>query len=442
MRRHGWRWVLIGVLGLLVTGCFAPSGPRFGDGSAVPEEVSRVRLPVRPGPDGTWVVNSPGEGLLGQGRVLVRRAGPDRRGWRLALPAEFALTSQRPGSAHSAFVGDHSVVLVGGREGRRGPSEIAGLDLTNGRLAWRLPVAPDSRVFSYDEGATVLVAHCRAGSCRLTGVSYPTGRRVWSRTAPGAVKVLDGCRADAFVADPVVGRARCHPYLVTRDRVSLLDVADGRLYERPGLRIPPGGIDRITENHGRITLATAPAKGSCRATVVSESGGDGAQDLGWRYTFVWDQPQAPRDPATGCRWDRTLPLTVAWSLVLPDAEGALVLDPYLGLRKQLRRLAPGEYLTADETMVEVVHASGRPDRPLHPTRTPLRPPGLSPAARFLTRLLWQDGRRLVLLDHQNRPLWEAASACRAFMGDGEGPGVSLTYCDGPDLVTVRPAWKD
>lgn len=132
MRRRGWRGLLVGVLGLLVAGCFAPQGPQFGDGEAVPEEASRVRLPVRPGPDGTWVVNSTEAGLLGQGRMLVQREGPERQGWRLTLPAEFALTSQQPGAAHSALVQGHRVVMVGGREGHRGPSAIAGLDPEQG----------------------------------------------------------------------------------------------------------------------------------------------------------------------------------------------------------------------------------------------------------------------------------------------------------------------
>ncbi|MFD8203116.1 hypothetical protein [Streptomyces sp. NPDC059701] len=99
----------------------------FGDGEAVLEEVTRVPLPVRPGPDGTWALNAPVAGLLGQGRTLVRRAGTDDEGWRLTLPAEFALTSPQPGAAHSALVREYGVVLVGGSRDRRGPSAIAGL---------------------------------------------------------------------------------------------------------------------------------------------------------------------------------------------------------------------------------------------------------------------------------------------------------------------------
>ncbi|MFI8423741.1 hypothetical protein [Streptomyces sp. NPDC085479] len=448
MRRQGWRWLLIGMLGLLITGCFAPQGPEFGDGSAVPEEASRVRLPVRPGPDGTWAVNSTQDGLLGQGRVLVRRENPDRRGWRLALPAEFAVTSRRPGSAHSALVHDHEVVLVGGREGRGGPSAIAGLDMENGHLAWRLPVTPNSQVFLNVSGAaSVLLADCRSGSCHLTGVNSRTGRRMWTRTEPGAVKVLDSCRADAFAADPLSAfdHDHCRLYLVTHDRIATLDMDDGRLHGNPGIRVPRGDIDRITEGGGRITLSTAPAKGTCRATVAAGPAGnpDGAEDLAWQHTFVWDQPQAPRDPRTGCRWDRTLPLLVGYFLVLPEAGSALVLNPYFGTRGQYsRRLAPGEYLTADRKTIEIIHARGRPDRAFEETDGPIRPNGLSSAARALTGRFWQDGRRLLLLDHEDRPLWQGTSDCQAFMHQGAGPGVFLTYCDGPDLVSLRPRRRD
>lgn len=445
MRRRRWRWLLGGVLVLLVTGCFAPQGPMFGDGSAVPEEASRVRMPVRPGPDGGWVVNSTEAGLLGQGRALVRLSGPGRRGWRLSLPAEFAVTSPQPGTAHSAFVRGHRVVLVGGREGRRGPSAIAGLDPEQGRLAWRHELVPGSRVFLYEGGfARVLVADCRPGSCRLTGLDASSGRRAWTRTERGPVRVLDGCRDDALAVERPSGDHRCGPYLVTPDRVARLDPENGRPSWLTGLRLPRGGIDRITRNAGHLTMATAPARGSCRVTVVAAriSKDDGDEERDWQRTFVWDQPQAPREPRSGCRWDRTLPLFTGYAMALPDAEGALVVPLYVGTLSHSRRLAPGEYLVGDGTMNPIIRAAGRPDRPLDRTDPPVRPAGLSAAARRVTAGFWQDGRRLVLLDHEDRPLWEGASDCRAFAGEGTGPGTVVTWCDGTDLVALRPVRAD
>ncbi|MGW8600518.1 hypothetical protein ACWGLB_16485 [Streptomyces sp. NPDC055893] len=89
-----------------------------------------------------------------------------------------------------------------------------------------------------------------------------------------------------------------------------------------------------------------------------------------------------------------------------------------------------------------LRASPPPDRRLDRSDPPVRPAGLSPAARSVTAGFWQDGRRLVLLDHEGRPLWEGASDCRAFAGEGKGPGTVVTWCDGADLVTLRPVRAD
>lgn len=91
-------------------------------------------------------------------------------------------------------------------------------------------------------------------------------------------------------------------------------------------------------------------------------------------------------------------------------------------------------------MEEIIRAPGRPDRLLYAADRPVRPEGLSPAAQALAGRFWQDGRRLVLLGYDDRPLWEGESDCQAFLRGGDG-GV-LTYCDGADLVTVRPVHKD
>ncbi|MGW6395689.1 hypothetical protein ACWFR1_35505 [Streptomyces sp. NPDC055103] len=403
-----------------------------------------MRLPVASGSDGTWVVNSPEPGMLGQGRTIARRAGPESRGWRLTLPAEFALTSQRPGAAHSALVDRYRVVLVGGRDGQRGPSAIAGIDPWDGRLAWRHALPPGSQVFLYERDAgTVLVAECRPGACRLTGRRTSTGQSVWTRTVPGVSRVLDACRADAFAPFDTprrMGGNRCRPYLVGAGRIGVLDPEDGRPYWETELR-PPDGVDRIVEVGGRIVMATAPARGSCRVTVLAgRATADNPEDRGWQRTFVWDQPQAPRDPRTGCRWDRTLPLTVGYRLALPEAEGALVVDPHDGPLDHSPRLAPGEYLVTGGGWEEIVRAPGRPDRHLSEAGRPVRPEGLSPAARAIPGRIWQDGRRLVLLDYEDRPLWEGESDCQAFLRSDKGG--DLTYCDGTDLVTLRPVRKD
>ncbi|MFD4954500.1 hypothetical protein [Streptomyces sp. NPDC058451] len=441
--RHLWRRGLLAVVvGLLVAGCFAPSPPMFGDGEAVPEEASRVPLPVRPGPDGTWALNAPAAGLLGQGRTLVRRDGTENEGWRLALPAEFTLTSHQPGAAHSALVRGDRVVLVGGRDGRRGPSAIAGLDPERGLLTWRHALPPGSQVFLFEKRFEVLTAVCRPGSCRLTGWNAWSGERQWTRAVSGAVRVVDACPANELATADGRRGDGCGSYLVTPDRVGTVDPDDGRVHWQAGLRPPDGTVDRIIKANDRVIMATAPAKGSCRATILASGVTSGDGDRGWRYSFVWDQPQAPRDARTGCRWDRTLPLTAGFRMVLPDAKGALVVDPYFGTLRPSRRLAPGEYLVTDGTMNKITRAPGRPDRLLDAGPDQLvRPHGLSPAARSVTRNFWQDGRRLLLLDYRGNTLWRGTSDCQAFRHD-KGIGASLTYCDGNDLVTLRPVHKD
>ncbi|MFF7402240.1 hypothetical protein [Streptomyces murinus] len=442
--RHPWRRGLLAmVVGLLVAGCFAPSPPMFGDGEAVPEEASRVPLPVRPGPDGTWALNAPVAGLLGQGRTLVRLDDAENGGWRLALPAEFAVTSSQPGSAHSALVRADRVVLVGGRGGRRGPSAIAGLDPERGLLTWRHTLPPDSQVFLSESGFEVLTAVCRPGSCRLTGWDPWSGGLQWTRVVSGAVRVVDACRVEARATVDGLSGDGCGFYLVTPDRVGTVDPDDGGLRWQAGPRPPEGTVDRIFEDNDRVIMVTTPAKGSCRATVLADGVTSGDGDRGWRYSFVWDQPQAPRDAHTGCRWDRTLPLTVGFRMLLPGTKGALVVDPYFGTLRPSRRLAPGEYLVTDGTMNEIIRAPDRPDRLLNAGPGQLvRPHGLSPAARSVTDGFWQDGRRLLLLDHRGNTLWEGTSDCQAFRHSFKDIGGSLTYCDGNDLVTLRPVHKD
>lgn len=448
--RHRWRRGLLAVVvGLLAAGCFAPSEPMFGDGDSVPEESSRLPLPVRPDSDGAWALNAPGAGLLGQGRTLVRLEGAKNLegaanpGWRLALPAEFALTSHQPGTAHSAFVRADRVVLVGGRDDRSGPSAIAGLDPERGLVTWRHALPPGSQVFLFEDAFEVLTAVCHPDSCLLTAWDASSGALRWTRTVPGAVRVVEACRVDAHGTVDGLSGVGCGFRLVAPDRVGTVAPEDGGVSWETGLRPPDGTVDRILVTGDRVIMVTAPAEGSCRATVLASGVTSGDGDRGWRYNFVWDQPRAPRDARTGCRWDRALPLVVGFRLVLPDAEGALDLDPHFGTLRPSQRLAPGAYVLTDGTSNEIVRAPGRPDRLLHPIGDqPVRPHGLSPAARSVTHGFWQDGRRLLLLDHEGHTLWKGTSDCRAFPKVAKGVGGPVTYCDGDDLVTLRPARDD
>ncbi|MFF2848083.1 hypothetical protein ACFVT5_17450 [Streptomyces sp. NPDC058001] len=459
MRRVARRALGTVLAGLALAGCFGPGPSRGWDGESVPEESSRTALPVAPAPDGRWALTDMSTRLLGQGRTLVRlpdsahesgstdesesttdRAG---RGWRLTLPEEFALTSRQPGTPHSALTFGMTTVLVGGDGRGSGATAVAGVDLEAGTLTWRHQLPAHTRVFlPHDTSTAVAVAvTCGAEDCRLTGWNSWSGRREWTRTVKGPVRVLDSCQADALVRDEDSVYDYCLPYLVTGDRVGTVGVEDGAVHWEKGLKPPAGTVDRIGRWGDRTVLVTAPAKGTCRATVLAGAAASVDGDRGRRWDIVWDQPQAPRDPATGCRWDRRIPLVAQVGMVLPDKEGARIIAPDAGNTSR-GRLAPGEYLVPSGGGGGgnlVVRAAGRADRPLHGS-DPVRPKGLGPDATVVSgNRFWQDGRRLVLFGYDGKMLWETTSDCQAF---APVQGSPVTYCDGGDLVEVVPAQRD
>ncbi|MFF1459581.1 hypothetical protein [Streptomyces sp. NPDC058330] len=200
---------------------------------------------------------------------------------------------------------------------------------------------------------------------------------------------------------------------------------DGSVRWETDLHPPSGTVDRIAPRHDRTVMVTAPARGSCRATVMASGTESGDGDRGRRHDFVRDQPQAPRDPGTGCRWDRRIPLVVGYRMVLPDKEGALLADPSFGTLRPGRRPAPGEYLVSEGAGQENVRAQGRPDRPLSEhAALPHRPEAIGPDARAIGPGFCQDGRRLVYVGRGDDVLWEGRSDCRAFVQPVKGSTVS------------------
>ncbi|MEV6950357.1 hypothetical protein [Streptomyces sp. NPDC051183] len=448
-----------------------PQPPHFGDGESKPVVSWRGELPVAPGPDGTWALYQPATGVLGQGTVVARPPGvrleqdrtgagagadegADRRGprWTLELPAEFALTSKVPGTPHSALVRGHTVLLVGGRPDRVGPTAVAGLDPRKGVITWRREVAGGTSVSldrDHGSGDGVLIeATCAPGSCRVEGSDPTTGRSQWERTVPGAGAVLHGCGRDGL------GTAvhDCGTYVVADGRIARIEPREGGVLWAEGLRLPEGRIDRVGSTHSSwLVVVTAPEKGTCRASVAAGSMRTDGDRPGWRADVTWDQPEAARDPGTGCRWDRTGPLLSHAGLVVPDAEGARVVRALDGPAAAVARprLEPGEYLLRTEHMypaerTEVfVHGPNGPDHaPEDPEKRPVRPAGLGPGAAIVDSGVWQDGSRLLLFGNWpgagDRILWKAGSACRAHTV----PGGGLRYCRGNELVLVVPKKED
>ncbi|MFI9586150.1 hypothetical protein ACIHCQ_30915 [Streptomyces sp. NPDC052236] len=91
-------------------------------------------------------------------------------------------------------------------------------------------------------------------------------------------------------------------------------------------------------------------------------------------------------------------------------------------------------------MEEIVRVPGRPDRHLDTyADRPVRPKELGPGARALDEGFWQDGRRLVFFGRGEDVLWEDESDCPAF-GPRKGGG-TVSYCDGEELVELKPVHK-
>ncbi|MDF6046317.1 hypothetical protein LRD69_30165 [Streptomyces sp. JH14] len=435
--------------GAVLTGCFAPQPPRFGDGVSVPAEQRRIPLTVPPGPDGSWSLLEAREGLIGEGRKLARIPqeaeegvhGPVK-GWTATLPAEFAITSRLPGRPHSAVGLLQGIVLIGGRTGRTDPTAVALAEPSSGVLLWRHPLPPDSRVLLLPgtTGPTIGAATCSAAGCRFTAWDMYRGTRQWSSSIPGAYRVRTPCGADALGGrDAAPGL--CGPLVIGKDRVGTLDEETHRPVWIPGLRPPAGTVDRVAQANYRTFLVTAPAKGSCRATVLAAAP-PGDEHKGWRYDFVWDQPQAARDPHTGCRWNPGLPLKTAFDLVLPVRGGALVVDPYFGPEHQPRRLAEGAYAVAADGRgsPDLIRAPGRPDRPLDPALADRRrTEALGAGARQVSGDLFQYGRKLLLVGYDGTVRWRGTSDCIPFSAVTPG---EVTYCDGRNLVEIKAVKKD
>jgi hypothetical protein len=435
--------LLTALLMLVLTGClYTP--PRFADGTSMPAEVRRVPLPAA-APDGSWAVFASWSRLIGQGRTLTQLPpregdiGP-RKSWTLRLPQEFALTSRTPGTAHSLRLDRLTALLVGGRAGRTGPTAVAGLDRARGVLSWQRQLPDHTKVFLVSDRA--VAATCAPRSCRFTAWDAATGTQLWTRQIPGRLRAVDTCGADGF------GRQQeqyqdCRPYVVAQKWAGFVSTADGTPFPLPGVHPPAGTVDRVDVRGSRMVMITAPAEGTCRSTVVASEGETGGiKDSDWRYDFVWDQPQVAREPHTGCRWDRTQPLsygspTYRYRTVLPNAAGAEAFDLYASPPQAGRRLARGTYLVGTGPDA-IARTPGKPDYTLNddlPDRTHVQKI-LGPHARQVDGDLWQAGRQLVLIGYDGKVRWRRESDCEAFTL----PALNeAAYCDGRDLVDVKPA---
>ncbi|MFF3017390.1 hypothetical protein [Streptomyces sp. NPDC057939] len=254
---------------------------------------------------------------------------------------------------------------------------MARVDVDPGTLAWRHEL-PEGVLVSRDgagSNSRLVEALCGPDAGRLTGWDAWSGQRRWERTEPTTHSVLDGCARDAALRRT----DRCETYLVAGERIARVDPDTGEPHRVEGLRLPEGRIDRVAVQGGdRLLVLTAPTEGDCRATVMASAVTSGSGDAGRRQDVTWDQPQVARDAATGCRWDRTVPLDAGFRLVVPDARGAYLLDPCFGTLRPFTRLSPDECPLPDIEARTVVRA--RPERPRRARGGPAGAPG-GPRAR-------------------------------------------------------------
>jgi hypothetical protein len=302
--------VLILVL-LVIGGCFAPQRPDLDMGEPLVEKW-RVPSPVPVAAGRTWTLAQ--GGLLGEGRRLAE-VDPERGTveWSLDLPAEYALTD-----ASRTLSIDGALVLF-----NRDRSRVRVLGTESGETLWERAVPPGSQAFLGSESVAALVlAHCTAKGCTLTGVQSYDGRPVWT-THLGPGTLVDAPEQHAV-------------FLVGPRRISQVSLEDGKAYW--SIARPPGKGLRVLPSLYRVILFTPPAAPRCVATLRGVEKGK----VMWTTTFPWHDAGAP--PGTPCTYAPERLMIDRWQNVGVPVAGAIEqVDCYHGTSSRMA-LDPGEYV--------------------------------------------------------------------------------------------------
>ncbi|GAA3097102.1 hypothetical protein GCM10017687_04730 [Streptomyces echinatus] len=119
-----------------------------------------------------------------------------------------------------------------------------------------------------------------------------------------------------------------------------------------------------------------------------------------------------------------------------------MIDAYFGTLRPAKRLAAGAYVVPDGSRA-VVRTPGRADRLLDAApeddRT-VRPKGVGPGGAIRRPRVLAGRPPPGPVRAGDEVLWEGRSDCRAFADVHVGGTVH--YCDGTELVTLRPLNKD
>jgi hypothetical protein len=350
MRRRARGFALFAVM-VMTLGCTAiePTDPSVLDPRGPLVVRARAALPVPPDEGGSWPLFVARAGVLGAGRQIARIGRAGRPLWSVTLPKGFALTSPR-----SAYVGSshRTLIVLAGAATR--PSAVLVLDLTTGRRLWdrRLPAPPAGGSVQLASGggadnAVLVVARC-GGGCDLTAVGEHDGRRLWSGRVPGADWISGGF--EPVIGGRGMGVAGARTNVIygmiwagTEGSLWTVNIDDGRVGGRiPGPDEP--AVNVIGTNY-RTIVVTGPTDRSCRARAIAyDMETIPAGTVAWTQRFRWDDPRA-RPDEHGCRADPAQVLMWNYDLVLPDAEGPMVVDDYHGRVRGRRPV--GEYQIAE-----------------------------------------------------------------------------------------------
>jgi hypothetical protein len=390
-------------------------------------EIFRSELPVAPSTDGTWHLVVPHHGIVGEGRRVVRFGPAGDVRWSVDLPERYALVSSDDGG-HLAYVahGGRTLLVLAGVPGGREPAAVMALDAESSHQLWEVELPAlgprgslrlaSGSAAGPDRGVPV-VARCDGGACGLRALDEIDGRVLWSRQVPGATLVAGGF-------NPVVGGRGLwagpteQPWIwaVGPRFLQAVSKVDGTLGGRTPITADDVGI--VLTRGYRVVVVTAPQAITCRATATGYAvQADGGAAQIWSVPFRWDDPRAARG-SHGCRYDPAQPLRWADLLVLPDADGALVIDDRDGAIQHRR--SRGEYQLAGYGLVW--NGSRYLDRGFsngHVINVP-PPQSCGPWAVELFATAWVlgsgDGATLLTLN-EPKPLWHQVGALCALALD-------------------------
>lgn len=396
--------MLLPLVLLGVTGCFADNGPRFSDDVKLSERW-RMPSPVPTGADGRWHLND--DGLLGEGNRLARiDTATGRLMWSEFLSPEYAITD-----AHPAIRAGGQVVLRAGRT-------IRALGIRDGKQSWER-LMPDTAQIVYDndlDTPRLLTANCGRTGCDLAALDPADGKPIWTRRLADQVALRAG-----------TPYCQCAFLIGTRE-ITWLSTVNGT--SGWAIARPPGAEPLLFPFGPRLIMLIPPTLPDCRATFVGTAIGV----VTWNRTLTWNDLARPDMP---CSYD---PERVFFSEITVEAPGAGIVDT-LGV-VTADAFDPGEYLVGDDparlTWTPGVGYRSRtyPDRGV--AEVPAPDDGQAWGTRVEGLWLLRSGPGLVLYNPFEHDIRWRSAAPTPIVDEERGETRVMAYVDGTDLVAIGP----